>query len=169
MMSDEELLKLARDELSYDPDTGEFRWLNVRRGVRHGEIAGWVDERGYVRIQLNKKSYRAHRLAWLLMKGELPSPPNDQIDHINGNTADNRFCNLRKASNQQNTMNCRAKKTTAHGIKGVWLDARRNRWIARIMLQGRSKYLGSFQSAEDAHRAYCVAANQLFGKFARHG
>ena len=82
---------LTRDEvaalLTYDPETGVFRW-KVDRGqrVKVGDIAG-TEFNGYRRIRIKGRAFKAHRLAFLLMTGAMPS---DQVDHINGQKDDNR-------------------------------------------------------------------------------
>jgi hypothetical protein len=163
-----ELLQEARSRLSYDPETGIFRWLVSKKGISAGSIAGSASRKGYLVITLNQKHHYSHRLAWLFMKEEWTNWPEEEIDHINGIRTDNRFANLRKVSRQQNAMNCRAKKTSPHGIKGVAWDSTRRKWMATIMIGGKNKTLGRFDSAEEAHRVYCTAANQLFGEFACH-
>lgn len=89
------------------------------------------------------------------------------IDHINGNGLDNRRFNLRVASNSQNQMN-RGKFAEAHSaFKGVTWHKRDRRWTARIKVNGRRIYLGSFKNERDAAHAYNLAAVSNFGAFAR--
>ena len=81
--------------LSYNTDTGEFRWRVTRRGAaRAGSVAGCVRHDGYVRIAIDGKRYLAHRLAWLYVHGELVP----ELDHANGVRSDNRLDNLRPAT-----------------------------------------------------------------------
>ena len=97
--------------LSYDPETGIFTW-KYRQGLigkkiswntRYSEKqAGTIDPVGYLGIAIEYKRYYAHRLAWLYMTGELPKK---YIDHLNGNKSDNRFLNLREATNSENQQN----------------------------------------------------------------
>lgn len=86
-----------------------------------------------------------------------------QVDHINGDGLDNRLENLRLVNNQQNGANRRNRNK--HGLKGVFLD--RGRWRATIQFKEKRIALGTFKTKEDAHAAYCVAATNLFGEFAR--
>jgi hypothetical protein len=94
--------------LAYDPDTGDFRWrLRSDRdhswNMRHvGGLAGSTLPIGYRYVNIRKKLLLAHRLAWLWMTGQWPV---DQIDHINGDRVDNRWCNLRLATQKQNSAN----------------------------------------------------------------
>lgn len=105
-MSDKELLidaALVRSFLSYDPETGEFRWL-LRKGWERGagRVAGSKKRRGYVDIGILGTVYQAHRLAWLHYHGEWPK---QQIDHINRVRDDNRIVNLRDVSYLENARN----------------------------------------------------------------
>lgn len=150
-------LAQLRELLHYAPETGVFTWSKPRSGVRHGAQAGMVD-RGYRFIRLLGRVYYAHRLAWLYVYGEWPR---GQIDHIDGNPSDNRICNLRDATHSQNNMNKRVKRDNQTGLKGV--KKYRKRFQARI----NGDYLGTFDTAEDAHAAYIAAAKVRFGEFAR--
>lgn len=90
-----------------------------------------------------------------------------QIDHIDGNTANNAIANLREASNAQNCMNKPKPKSNTSGFKGVRYHSRDRRWYAHIRLSGKQVHLGLFDTAEEAHAAYCEAAHRLHGEFAR--
>lgn len=89
------------------------------------------------------------------------------VDHINGNTLDNRRCNLRLATVKENTRNQQISKKNTSGYKGVGWSKRDRRWVARITVDGKAVYLGSFDRPEDAHSAYCEAAKKYHGEFAR--
>lgn len=92
------------------------------------------------------------------------------IDHINGNKLDNRKCNLRFATIQQNSWNLSPDTDRCHGAsiyKGVQWRKDRHKWIARIGKDGRRYCLGSFNSEEEAALAYNKAALKMFGEFAR--
>lgn len=90
-----------------------------------------------------------------------------QIDHINRDTLDCRRANLRAATASQNCMNRGAKRDTATGLKGAsWIKSKR-RWVAQIERNGVNKTLGHFDTAEEAHAAYCEAARLAFGEFYR--
>jgi hypothetical protein len=90
-----------------------------------------------------------------------------QIDHKNGDTLDNRRSELRFATNHQNAMNSKLRKNNKSGFKGVSYSASENRWIANICLHGKCKYLGGFDTREEAHAAYMRAAIEAAGEFAR--
>ena len=103
------------DQIHYDPVTGVFTWEASKPRIRKGSRAGGLTERGYRKIRINGKKYFEHRLAFYLVTGEWPT---DQVDHINGTTDDNRWINLREASNGQNQWN--AKPYSSTGVKGVY-------------------------------------------------
>jgi hypothetical protein len=154
--------------LSYDPETGVFTRRVGRSGGRGrakaGQVAGFVRDRskGYICICLDCRPYRAHRLAWLYMTGAWPTA---QIDHIDGVRDNNRFANLREASNAENGWNGRRHKDSTSGFKGVTRAG--TAWKAQIKVSGLFIYLGRFKTPEAAHAAYVAAAQEHFGEFAR--
>jgi hypothetical protein len=150
--------------LSYEPETGEF-WIRRPVHVMHRtRPAGYVRRDGYRVIGVSGGQYLAHRLAWLYMTGEWPAA---FIDHRNLAKDDNRWANLRAATKSQNGANTRLLPQNTSGFKGVIWCKQMRRWVAQIKVNGRAKYLGCFQSREDAAAAYALAAAALFGEFAR--
>lgn len=164
-----EYRKEAMSLLSYEPETGLFRWMVVRqttgRKIQPGEIAG-TPNYGYVAIKALGRLWRAHRLAWLFMTGELP-PKGQEIDHINGNRADNRWANLRCVAKAQNMWNAKRPVTNVSGVKGVSWVAERGQWLARITVNGRKIHLGQFDDKERAIAARKQGERQYHGEFAR--
>jgi HNH endonuclease len=156
-----------RELLHYDPETGVFTRLErSTNSVSVGDAAGGLDDHGYIRIRVDGKKYRAHRLAWLYMTGEWPR---SQIDHRNLKRSDNRWRNLRSATNGQNRSNARLNRNSTTGLKGVYRDHRCSRklWEARISADGRTIRLGGFFTREEAHQARQRVAKNLHGEFAR--
>jgi hypothetical protein len=156
-----------RELLNYDLETGVFTWRVARSGTRgKGAIAGSIQagRRGYrsVRIKLCGGKHLAHRLAWLYVTGEWPS---EQIDHINGDSLDNRFANLRTATNAENTRNRKVHATNKLGIAGVAWRESHQRYVARICKDGVPIHLGYFNTIEDAVNARLAAAARLHGEF----
>ena len=154
--------KRLREVLYYNPCTGIFTWLKKHQKVRVGDIAGGVDEEGYVRIRIDGRKYRAHRLAWLYMKGRWPK----QIDHVNLIKHDNSFNNLRLATNSQQQMN-RAKQTNnTSGHKGVAFFKPRSTWMCTLKVRGRLKRR-YFRTKEEAAIQYVAWAERYHGVYAR--
>ena len=91
------------------------------------------------------------------------------VDHINGNGLDNRRCNLRIATRSQNYHNSGKRIHNTSGYKGVYWDSKRCVWCAAITKDNKRKYLGHFNSAEEAHEAYCEAGRRLHGEFFNGG
>lgn len=144
-----------RDLLEYVPETGVFRWrvTTNNRSAKAGSSAGSVKGAGYVYIQIDGKSYCAHRLAVLYMTGEWPA---NQVDHINGCRTDNVWSNLRCVTVSGNRMNQRrARSDNRTGLLGVHVAGRK--WTASIGIAGRTRHLGTFDSPEQAHAAYVQA------------
>jgi len=149
-----------REVLHYDAESGVFTWIasTARRGrKRIGHRAGTIDDRGYVIIKINQKLYQASRLAWLYVTGEWPK---NQIDHQDQITGNNAFLNLRDVTGRVNQQNQRrAHSQNVSGFLGV--IRRRNKWVARLQLDGKHRWIGTFTSAEDAYEAYVKAKRLL--------
>ncbi len=130
-----------RELLHYNPETGVFTRLKTRHSSLVGTQAGSVNKAlGYQVISVDAKPKYAHRLAWLYMTGQDPA---GEVDHINGDRADNRWSNLRdvpKLVNMQNNRKARAHNAT--GLQGVRKSG--SRWESMIGHQKRQHYLGSF-------------------------
>jgi hypothetical protein len=145
---------LVRSLLSYDASTGAFRWLSQKGAANSGDAAGSRTAHGYITICLNYQRHYAHRLAWLYVTGKWPR---DQIDHINGDGADNRFANLRECTNAENHQNIGLRKDNSSGMTGVRWDRLRGKWSAQIRRDGRITPLGRHETAGQAHAAYLAA------------
>ena len=144
-----------REILSYDPESGAFVWLVTRGKARKDAAAGFTRRDRYIEIGIDGALYFAHRLAWFYVHGRWPI---QQIDHINGIRGDNRIANLREASNAQNLQNLRkASSNSKSGFLGVSLRKSRGKWRAEIVIEGRKKHLGYFDSSEEAYAAYLAA------------
>lgn len=95
----------------------------------------------------------------------LQPTPDIQVDHENSDTLNNLRSNLRRASHSDNQHNRGLQKNNTSGYKGAYFL--RGSWMALIMNSGKSHYLGTFDSPEAAHAAYCEAATRLHGPFVR--
>lgn len=156
-ITNSELQKL----LTYHKDTGLFVWNIIGGTNRHqGNTAGKLKRDGYVYIKINKRSYLAHRLAWLYMHNQFPC---NQIDHINGIKSDNRLCNLRDVSCSANQLNRKThNRNNKSGIRGVYKIAKTNKWRACITVNKVAYSLGSFcdcSAAETAVRIFLLSLN----------
>jgi hypothetical protein len=148
-------IEQLRAVISYVPDEGKF----IRSSGK--EAKGTSNGKGYLLIKVLGKLYRAHRLAWILHYGNVPTI----IDHINNNKEDNRIANLRIATATQNKANTQLQANNTIGFKGV-SRAKNNRFCAQIGHGYKRYYLGTFDTAKQAHCAYRGAAIILFGEFA---
>lgn len=162
MNAKEERLKceMLRRILFYNKLTGNFTWIGKRRRVKEGKIAGRINQKGYRQIGTGGSLYQAHRLAWLWMTGEWPKT---QIDHINMNRSDNRWANLREATREQNMANSQVSLANTSGKKGVYWETRRRKWRAQLRVGAESKFLGHFNTIEEASKIYNEAAKTAFG------
>jgi hypothetical protein len=159
---------LVRQELDYNKETGEIKWRYSGQG-RNIDRVGRSDERGYVRLTLNYKVYLLHRIIWLYVTGD--DPGDFTIDHRNGNTRDNRWENLRLATDDENQRNRRLPRNNTSGVKGVVKD--RGMWSARITtkVNGETKLrnFGRFKTIEEATEVIKRAREKMHGEFTNHG
>ena len=147
-----------RELFTYEPETGLLRW-RVKRSwnVEVGSVAGSINSDGYRVLRFDGRIYQAHRVVWLLERGEWPS---GQIDHINGDRLDNRVENLRDVSGSINTQNQRRpQKNNKGGYLGVYYQklTPSRPWAACISIDGRRVTLGRYDTPEQAHAAYVEA------------
>jgi len=161
MITQEELKEL----LNYNPETGIFTYKKKRAKCTPGKIAGTYHVNGYTHIQLNRKIYKAHRLAWLYVYGHFPQ----FIDHINCDRGDNRLCNLREVNIYQNNHNSKINKNNTSGIKGITWNKKAQKWCAQICANGKSIYLGLFNDIDLAELVVQEARIKYHGKYANHG
>lgn len=111
----------------------------------------------YACTKIKNKRITLHRF---LMSPEL----SQHVDHINGDTLDNRRSNLRLCTNTDNARNARLRHDSTTGFKGV--SKAGGRWVAQIRRNGTTWHIGSYQTPEDAARSYDAQAKILFGEFA---
>ena len=141
----------------YNPSTGTFIY-KIRCGPRKaGSTAGSINSHGYILLGIDGKQYKAHRLAWLWMTGK--DPGLIQIDHKDENKSNNKFENLRLATNKQNHDNI-----SAH-LGCSWCSKNR-KWRARFTHNGKEIYLGSFDTKDEAIIASRLEREKLCGEFA---
>lgn len=155
----------ARQKLAYYNDSGIFAWRTARYNQLHRltKPAGSIYPNGYRYIAIDGPDYRCARLAWWFVTNEWPDC---YIDHINGNKSDDRFANLRLATNSQNQGNRGLMRTNTSGVKGVSINSRTGKWQTKITIHGRAKNLGEYRTLAEAGRAYRKAALEHWGEFA---
>ena len=182
-------LSLPASELhelfSLDVESGVLRWksrpahmfkqesirtpehsANIWNSRYAGTVAlNCVGTSGHLLGRINDKSFFAHRVVFALVHGRWPA---DFIDHINGDPTDNRPCNLRDVSHEENHKNQSMRKNNTSGVIGVGWNKRLSKWQAHIMVQGKSKHLGFFESINLAISAR-KGAEELFKFHKNHG
>jgi hypothetical protein len=168
-----------KDCFKYFPETGDLVWKKRPRehfssesGMKNfnaqfaGKVAGAIRENRYVEVRLMNDKYRAHRVIFKMMTG---LDPEEEIDHINNNPIDNRWENLRASSSSQNNCNQRIKSTNTTGFKCVRWHKRDKKFYSKIKLQGKSVFLGYFDTAEEAYKNYCEKVVFIHGEFSNVG
>jgi hypothetical protein len=180
-------ISFVRECLTYNRRTGTFRWrkrpphhfpsLRIRNTWNKrfaGKTAGFLCQGGPRRVYwtiefAGEGRHKAHRLVWLLERGE-PVPP--LIDHKDSDSLNNRISNLRAATKSQNGANQRRQdRKTTSGVKGVFRHSRRyprTPFVAHIAIDKIRYHLGYFSSLEEAVAARQKAATKLHGRFSRH-
>lgn len=144
----------VRDRLAYDAETGAFTWkISPSNNWAAGSPAGSKNKTGYIAIRLFGRPYQAHRLAWLIVHGTWPA----EIDHRDGDKANNRLLNLREATNTQNQAN--------KPCKGYFYNRRAGRFGAALRVGGQKRFLGFFDTAEEARSAYLAAHAAVHGEY----
>ena len=156
MLTQAELKQL----LIYDPVTGVFTNKTTRnsRSVA-GDESGTLLNIGYRQVTLNNKRYFLHRLAWLYVHGQFPD---QELDHVNGNRADNRIDNLRLVSKKQNMENQCLRADNRSGYRGVSWSNGKKKWIAQVCHNNKRQTVGRFDTVEEAALAAKQARDQLF-------
>lgn len=158
-------IETLRQLFRYEAETGNLFWAirkaratNLRRPIRS------PDKDGYYRAKIDGSAFKVHRIIFALHHGFWPI---GQVDHIDGNKANNRIQNLRECKAHQNSSNRKISKSNTTGFKGV--SRYRNKFKAHIRHRGIGTHLGYFNSPEEAHAAYCKAARAIHGDFANLG
>ena len=153
-----------REYFHYNPDTGELiRKKRTSPSTKVGDRVGCLAASGHVVFTLFSRTYLVHRVAWAIHYGRWPEK---DIDHHNGDPADNRICNLREVTHQENHRNCKRSKNNSSGFNGVYKYD--NVWCAEIMVDYKKIWLGRFTNKQDAIAAR-QAANVKYGFTDRHG
>lgn len=135
----------------------KFSWQCKKNGKNfYAQRSTWIPREKRVKVE------KMHRV--ILGVGKIDSR---HIDHINGDGLDNRRCNLRFVTHQENHFNSRKRDGCISVFKGVRWNKQKNKWYSEIWLNGKRDYLGCFVNEIDAAMAYDDAAKNRFGAFAR--
>lgn len=143
------------DDDDYDRLAGS-RWSRNKDGYVMRRVSKGTSPATYIREGL-------HRAVMGMQEGD-----KRHVDHINGDPFDNRKCNLRICEAIQNWWSRKKRSDNTSGFKGVTWSKSNSKWNARIKKHGKRISLGYFETPEAAHAAYCKAADELFGEFARY-
>lgn len=155
----------VRQLFEYDNATGNLIWkIDVKPRAKAGAVAGFISNDNYRRIGYRGRIYLGHRLVWFYCTGEWPA---EFLDHIDGDRSNNRIENLRNASRTDNNRNVALQKNNRSGFKGVSYMKRDGVWVAQITHNKKNYFLGRYKLPEEAYAAYCTAAKELHGEFAR--
>jgi hypothetical protein len=125
--------------------------------------AGTVSGHGYKKLVYQQKKYYAHQVIFLMQHGYIPQ----LVDHIDGNTHNNRIENLRASSKSLNACNSKIRSDNTSGNKGVVWSKSCKKWLARVQFQKRSIHIGAFDDIELACLVADEARNLYHGKHAK--
>lgn len=145
---------------------GALYWkIRPSNSINVGNKAGYLDKKGYISVRINRKLHYLHRLIFIFHYGVLSK----YIDHIDGNTLNNRIENLRQVTKQQNNQNARKRSDNTSKHKGVCWSKAADKWVAYVSVNGKPKHLGCFEDIELASLVAEEARNKYHGEFANHG
>lgn len=156
-----------KEIFNYDHETGDLTRKNnaANKKYKSGDIVGWINGSGYREVEIKGKSYKVHRIIYMMNYGYWP----DVVDHIDRNRLNNKLENVADTNKSGNAKNCAKSKNNTSGATGVGWHKGKGKWQAYIRSEGDQIYLGSFDSIDDAIRARKEAElkykfNQKHGK-----
>jgi hypothetical protein len=152
-------------EQIFDYRDGELYWKisphpTIKVGTRAGNNRS---NRRYFSVKIKDEGYSIHRIVYQLHHGYCPP----MLDHIDGNPHNNRIENLRPCNRAQNTQNAKKYSTNTTGVKGVSYSKANRKYKTAIYINGKEKYLGYYETLEEASKVYREAAIEYYGEFAR--
>lgn len=155
-------LSRVHELLRYEPETGKLFWkISTSNRVSAGSEAGTISKIGYRYVSIDGYRTLAHRLIFFMQNGSWPI---EAIDHMDNDRLNNRWANLRECSRTVNAENKRyAQSNNAIGVLGVSVS--RGKFKAQIQVAGKNKFIGRFNSVEEASSAYLDAKRRLHKGF----
>lgn len=114
-------------------------------------------------IRINRRAYKRGHLMYLAVHGRLPAPC---VDHINGNSLDDRPENLRQATATENAWNHKKRARKQALPMGVRLIPGSGRFQARIGVNKKQIHLGAYDTPEEAAAVYAIKRKEYFNEFA---
>jgi hypothetical protein len=169
--------EIAKELLTYNPDTGKLFWKErtakyfknpKNPNYTKSWNTKWAGKEALTAITRRKsgqisrldghvfnKKYAAHRIAWLIYYGEWPK---NEIDHINQDPTDNRIKNLRDVTNSENHKNKTLLSTNTSGYIVLSFYKSRNKYSAELVINGVKKWLGYYDTVEEAAAVRAVAS-----------
>jgi hypothetical protein len=150
------------DELkkTFRINNGKLERIDLRRTDGKWKV---VDNKknsgnGYCQVGFNGRMVQYHNIVWILSTGK-DIPQGMEIDHINGNTIDNRIENLRLVTNRRNQQN--QKKHREGQLFGCYFNKSMGKYQTQIKIGGKIIYLGRYKTEQEAHEAYKIACKYI--------
>lgn len=168
--------RVLKNLVDYDADTGIITWktrvgndhgTNIFNAQRASKAAGCDHpDLSHISILIQNRRYPIHRIVWKWMTGEDHQGP---IDHISGDGKDNRWLNLRVATDSQNQHNRGSQSNNKSGVKGVFYNNATKGWYGQVSLNRKNHRTLKCQTKEEARTLVRELRNKLHGSFSNHG
>lgn len=156
-------LQWFHEHFEYSPETGSLKWkVRLGRAKQWSEV-GSKNASGYINLVINGRQFYAHRVIFAMMTGRWPK----EIDHVDGDKSNNRWCNLRECTRSQNNWNRDTYAQNTSGVVGVSPRTKYGDWQVAIRVSNSRIFLGYFKSFEEAVIARKNAELKYWGEFRR--
>lgn len=133
-------------------ENGELFWKIRKQKVNRNKPAGYKHSSGYGFITIKDSMYKTHRLIYIFHNGKVPK--SKEIDHIDRNPKNNKIENLRVISHQMNLLNTNS--------QGHYFNKKRKKWFAVITINKKCRFLGYFQTKNEAKQIYLSEKRKIF-------